>query len=179
MKSYIGVGTGSAANAVSEATRGLQSPEAIIFIAPHDYMQEVARLLQEQYPQTPAIGTIGTKLVNGQVSDKNVSVLGLFSDAKVRCGIIENISECPVVAVKDIERKIAEVAPGKDNTVCIEFCTGEEEKLVTTFTSCLAKKGVRWPAELRSERRKENRPWWPIMGKYMRMPVLMPLSKIR
>lgn len=143
MKSYIGVGTGSAANAVSEATRGLQSPEAIIFIAPYDYMQEVARLLQEQYPQTPAIGTIGTKLVNGQVSDKNVSVLGLFSDAKVRCGIIENISECPVVAVKDIERKIAEVAPGKDNTVCIEFCTGEEEKLVTTFTSCLAKKGVR------------------------------------
>ena len=56
-----------------------------------------------------------------------MSVLGLFSDAKVRCGIIENISECPVVAVKDIERKIAEVAPGKDNTVCIEFCTGEEE----------------------------------------------------
>ena len=81
MKSYIGVGTGNAANAVREATRGLESPEAIIFIAPYEYMQEVAGILRAQYPQTPSIGTIGTKLTNGQVSVSNVSVLGLFSDA--------------------------------------------------------------------------------------------------
>lgn len=142
MKSFIGVGTGNPQNAVQEATRGLESPEAIIFIAPFDMAGEVAALLREQYPQTPSIGTIGTKLVNGQVSDQNVAVLGLFSDAKVSCGVIENISECPVASVEEIEKKIAEVSPGREDTVCIEYCTGEEEKLVTTFTSCLEKKGI-------------------------------------
>lgn len=142
MKSFIGVGTGNAKNAVQEATRGLDSPEAIIFIAPFDIMGEVAALLKEQYPQTPSIGTIGTKLVNGQVSDKNVSVLGLFSDAKIRCGVIEHISECPVTSIREVEKKIAEVSAGREDTVCIEYCTGEEEKLVTTFTSCLEKKGI-------------------------------------
>lgn len=142
MKSFIGVGTGNPQNAVQEATKGLDTPEAIIFIAPYDMVGEVAALLRTQYPQTPSIGTVGTKLVNGQVGEQNIAVLGLFSDAKVRCGIIENISECPVVSVKEIEKKIAEVSPGREDTVCIEYCTGEEEKLVTTFTSCLEKKGI-------------------------------------
>ena len=88
MRSFIGQGTGNAKNAVQEATRGLESPEAIIFIAPYDIVGEVADLLKKQYPNTPSIGTIGTKLVNGQVGDNNVYVLGLFSDAKVRCGVI-------------------------------------------------------------------------------------------
>lgn len=142
MRSFIGQGTGNVNSAVQEATRGLESPEAIIFIAPFDIIGEVAELLKKQYPNTPSIGTIGTKLVNGQVSENNVSVLGLFSDAKVRCGIIENINECPVASVGRIEKNIAEVSPGQGNTVCLEYCTGEEEKLVTTFTSCFEKKGI-------------------------------------
>ena len=142
MKSFIGVGTGNSKNAVQEATRGLDSPEAIIFMASYDMAGEVAALLHEQYPNVPSIGTIGTKLVNGKVDENNLAVLGLFSDAKVRCGVIENISGCPVVDVKKIEREISELSPGREDTVCIEYCTGEEEKLVTTFTSCLEKRGI-------------------------------------
>lgn len=142
MRSFIGQGTGNAKNAVQEATRGLESPEAIIFIAPYDIIGEVADLLKKQYPNTPSIGTIGTKLVNGQVGDNNISVLGLFSDAKVRCGVIENISECPVVSIGKLEKDISAVSPGHGDTVCLEYCTGEEEKLVTTFTSCFEKKGI-------------------------------------
>lgn len=142
MRSFIGVGSGNPRNAVQEATKGLDSPEAIIFMAPYDMIGEVAAVLREQYPQTPSIGTLGTKLVNGQVSDQNVAVLGLFSDAKVRCGVIQNISGCPVVAIKEVEKKLAEISPGREDTVCIEYCTGEEEKLVTTFTSCLERKGI-------------------------------------
>lgn len=142
MKSFIGVGTGNSQNAVREATQGLNAPTAIIFMAPYDMAGEVAALLREKYPQTPSIGTIGTKLVNGQVGEQNIAVLGLFDDAKVRCGVIEEISGCPVASVNEITGKLAEVSPGREDTVCIEYCTGEEEKLVTTFTSCLEKKGI-------------------------------------
>lgn len=142
MKTFIGVGTGSAADALEAATRGLDSPEAIIFIAPFDMVEEVSAMLWEQYPQIPSIGTIGTKFANGQVGDNNIAVLGLFSDAKVRCGLIEDVSECPVTAVGEIKKKIAEVSPGREDTVCLEWCTGAEEKLVTTFMSCLDEKGI-------------------------------------
>lgn len=142
MKAFVGTGQGSPEDAVGQATRGLTAPQAILFMAPYDMVGEVAAQLKAAFPDTPSIGTIGTKLVNGEVSDTNVAVLGLFEDAKVRCGVIEQISRCPVAYAGEIEQKIMQVSPGREDTVCIEYCTGSEEKLVTTFTSCLEKKGI-------------------------------------
>ena len=66
----------------------------------------------------------------------------IFSDAKVKCGVIEDISECPITAIRAMSKQITEISPGRSDTVCIEYCTNDEEKLVTTFTSCLEKKGI-------------------------------------
>lgn len=142
MRTFIGTGQGNPKDAVKKATQGLNNPSAILFMAPYEMMEEVAVLLQEAYPQAPSIGTLGTKLVNGQVDDKNLAVLGLFEDAKVSCGVVKHISECPVAFAGEIRKKMDEVSPGRDDTVCIEYCTGSEEKLVTTFTSCLAQRGI-------------------------------------
>lgn len=142
MKTFIGVGQGNAKDAVKKATQGLNSPKAILFMAPYNIAKEVAELLWEAYPDVPAIGTIGTKLVNGQVGDDNLSVLGFFDDTRVSCGIIKDISKCPVAYAKEIQKKMSEISANKEDTVCIEYCTGSEEKLVTTFTSCLGQKGI-------------------------------------
>ncbi len=143
MKSFIGTGQGTPGEAVKMATKGLHEPKAIIFVSPFDMAGEVAAILKEAYPGVPSIGTVGTKLANGQVSDKNIAVLGLFEDAKVSCGVIEHISRCPVAYAGAIEKRIAEISPGREDTVCIEYCTGEEEKLVTTFTSFFEKRNIR------------------------------------
>ena len=143
MKAFVGTGHGSPKDAVAQATQGLSAPQAILFMAPYDMAGEVAALLTAAYPDTPSIGTIGTKLANGQVSDTNVAVLGLFEDAKTSLGVIEHISECPVACAGEIERRVSQVSPGRDDTVCIEYCTGAEEKLVTTFTACFEKKGIK------------------------------------
>ncbi len=142
MKTFLGVGNGTAESAVRSATSGLTNPSAIIFLSAYDLAGDVARILREQYPNTPSIGTIGTKLTNGQVGDQGVSVLAFFDDARVSCGLVEGISSCPVISVAEINEKIRQVSPGKEDTVCVEFCTNDEEKLVTTFTACLEKKGV-------------------------------------
>ena len=60
----------------------------------------------------------------------------------------------------------------------ITFGAYEEEKLVTTFTSCLAQRGFIWQVVWFLESRMENSLLWHITERYMRMPVLMPLSKI-
>lgn len=102
MKAFVGTGHGSPKDAVAQATQGLSAPQAILFMAPYDMAGEVAAQLMAAYPDTPSIGTIGTKLVNGQVSDTNVAVLGLFEDAKTSLGVIEHISECPVACAGEI-----------------------------------------------------------------------------
>ena len=143
MKVFMKTGQGSPVEAVHAATQGLQNPSMILFIAPYHMAADIAIQLRKQYPDTPSIGTIGTKLTNGQVSDDTLAVLALFDDAKVRCGVMERISQCPVSYSGEIRQKIDQISPGREDTVCIEYCTGSEEKLVTTFTSFFEKKGIR------------------------------------
>lgn len=142
MKTFIGTGQGNAEDAVKKATQGLTAPKAILFMTPYAMAKKAAMLIHEAYPDIPSIGTIGTKFVNGQIGEQNLSVLAFFDDAKISCGIINEISRYPVASVHSISKKLAEVSPGHEDTVCIEYCTGAEEKLITTFTSCLEKKKV-------------------------------------
>lgn len=142
MRTFIGSGQGSPMDAVKKATQGLKTPAAILFMTPYNMAEEVTKLLWEAYPNVPSIGTIGTKLVNGEVEENNVAVLAFFEDAKVSCGVITEISKCPVAYTGEIQKKLSEVSAGREDTVCIEYCTGSEEKLVTTFNSCLAQRGI-------------------------------------
>lgn len=142
MRTFIGTGQGNPREAVKKATQGLDSPSMILFMAPYDMAGEAAALLLEAYPNVPTIGTIGTKFVNGQVGDDNLAVLAFFEDVKAACGVITDISKCPVAFVGEIKKKMSEVSASRENTVCIEYCTGSEEKLVTTFTSCLGAKEI-------------------------------------
>ncbi|MBO5208165.1 MAG: hypothetical protein J6B68_02355 [Lachnospiraceae bacterium] len=142
MKSFVGIGKGNPQSAVSAATQGLTSPSLIIFMSPYEAAADVAALLKEKYPEALSIGTIGTSLANGSVGDGQLVVVGLFQDANVSAGVIENVSSCPIAAIGELEKNINKVSPGRDNTVCIEFCTCAEEMLVTTFQAVIEKKGV-------------------------------------
>lgn len=142
MKSFIGIGKGAASNAIVEATRGLSAPKLIVFIAPYDAMQTAASYLREQYPNAESIGTLGTSLANGSVSDNQIVVTAFFDDTAVCAGVLEQISECPVAEIGSLEQRISIVKPNREDTVCIEFCTGEEEKLVTTLNAVLGRKGI-------------------------------------
>lgn len=142
MKTFLGRGTGSPQEAVKKATQGIGVPSALFFLSGYDIAEEVAQELEQNFPGVPSIGTIGTRLTNGTVEDQGVSVLAFYGDAKVSCGLIQGLSQCPIAYAHEIEEKISEVSPGRQNTVCIEFCTNDEEKLVTTFTACLEKKDI-------------------------------------
>lgn len=144
MKAFIGKGKGKGRTkaALDEAVKGLKAPGALLFITSYSALAETAALLAARYPGIPSIGTSGYGLADGEAGEDMLVVVGLFEDARVSCGIIQNVSKCPVASIGELEKKIAEVAPGKENTVCIEFCTGNEEKLITTFHAGLERKGI-------------------------------------
>lgn len=142
MRTFIKRGQGNPKEAVSRATQGLTQPTMILFMASYNMAEEAAKLLYEAYPDVPSIGTIGTKFVNGQVDDNGLSVLALFDDVRVSCGLIRNISKCPIAYIGEIQRKLSEISAGREDTVCLEYCTGAEEMLATTLNACLGKKGI-------------------------------------
>ena len=143
MRSYVGIGKGNVKDAVRDAVNGIGNPSAIIFLSSFSQIRETAEILAQKFQGIPCIGTLGTKLANGEYGDDSLVVLGLYDDAKTECGVIRDISLCPVAAIGEINEKVNRVSPGRENTVCIEFCTNDEEKLVTTFNSCLEKMGVK------------------------------------
>jgi hypothetical protein len=142
MRTFIGRGTGTPEEAVRKATLGIGEPTAIFFLAGYGIAAGVAEDLHRMFPNIPSMGTIGTRLTNGNVEDQGVSVVAFYGDAKVSCGLIRELSKCPIACSDEVEAKVSEVMPGRENTVCIEFCTNDEEKLVTTFTACFEKKNI-------------------------------------
>lgn len=178
MKTFIGMGHGNDIEAVRQATKGLTDPKMILFMAPYDNVKSVAKLINEIYPYAQSIGTIGTKFVNGKIDDKSIMVLGFFDDTKASCGVITEISKCPVLSVAQINKKMAQVEAKQDDTVCIEYCTGSEEMLVTTFNSCLGKKKFHSSGERSLECQMEKMRLWLITAESMRMHVYMHLLKI-
>lgn len=140
MKSFIGVGKGQ--SAVENATNGLSNPSGILFYAPYDLIEEAAAQIYEKYPDTPSIGVIGTNFTNGAAQTDVLTVVGFLNDTKVACGVIPEVSKYPVAKEAEILQKMAEVSAESGNTVCIEYCSGAEEKLVTTMAACLQKKGI-------------------------------------
>lgn len=94
---------------------------------------DVSAGLQERYPEAQIMGTIGTGIANGKSGDNYLFVLALYNDIKLRCGLIQNVSLCPIIYTKQIEKALTEVGASSKDTVVLEYTTGNEEVLVSTF----------------------------------------------
>jgi len=64
------------------------------------------------------------------------------SDILADAMLLENISQAPVQYVLEVQRKVCGLGVANLDTVCLEFCTNSEGKLVTTLTAMLAPLGV-------------------------------------
>ncbi len=133
---------GNAQSAVDEATRQVQKPQGIIFMTDYNLLPQVAEILQQKYPDAEVIGTSGTSYCNKDCSDKMTVITAIESEAKISAGRISRLDSCPVEDLVVLERSLKDVGPGKEDTVVIEFCTNEEERLVTTMRMALEKNDI-------------------------------------
>jgi len=143
MQTIIGTSSAkNAADAVKEATMTINNPSLIIFLTPYDILKDVNDEIKAKYGDVPSIGTSATSYYETTASDANLIVIAFGSDAKVSAGILRHLSNCPMYDVMSLEDNIAKVSPGNDDSVCLEFCTGNEEILVTSMNVALEKNKV-------------------------------------
>ena len=114
----------------------------ILFLAKPEELAEAAQLITLHAPGIPAIGLPSYGFLNGRTDLMDIIRIQFGPEIQVACGIMENLHECPVQYAYEIEQKAASLKPGQDDTICLEFCTGEEELLVTTLSAILEKTGI-------------------------------------
>ena len=140
MKSKIGISNSkNVSSAVQEATASFQNPQAIIFMTSYNLLEATAKEIKEKFPNAQSIGSSGTMFAQGKLYETGLVIMALEEIVSAVAGIVPHLSTCPIADVMKIEQNIAKVAPGREDTVCIEFCTNDEEKYVTTMNAGLRK----------------------------------------
>ncbi len=143
MQVMIGTSTKSdVAAAVAEVTAGVNNPKLLILLTSYAQLEESSKLISEKYGQVPLMGTSSTTYFKSEASDSRMLLIGFGSDVVAEIGVIRNLSTVPMADIPDMEEKIKKVRPGKNDTVCLEFCTNDEERLVTTMNVALESAGI-------------------------------------
>lgn len=131
-----------AASAVKEATAGMSTPAGIFFQSPFSQIKEVSKLLSKQFPNTPIIGTGATSYYGSEATDQVLIIVAFESGAMVKAGVLCYLSSAPLYDIMELEQAVADVRPGQSDTVCLEYCTNDEERLVTSMNVALEKAAV-------------------------------------
>ncbi|OON86539.1 hypothetical protein BXO88_07220 [Oribacterium sp. C9] len=143
MQSKVGYSSHhDARSAVDEATREISNPIGLIIMTDHDRLAEISTLLKRKYPKAQSIGVSGINYFNTQYSDHNLVVAAITGDAVLDVGVMRNLSTCPAADISILKDSIRVVNGNRDNTVLIEYCTNDEERLTTTLNIALGETGI-------------------------------------
>ncbi len=144
MKSVVKTSKNSNVDAaISEATSGISTAYGIIFMSDYSRLEEFSAKLREKYPDTDIIGTAGTVYHGNTIGDSNLLIVtAITGDAVLSAGILDGISRTPLKHLYRLSDSVKAVNPEPDNTVCIEFCTSNEEVLVSSLNVVLDPKGI-------------------------------------
>lgn len=123
-----------------EAIRGLSSPQAILLLSNADQFEEHVAQLEDVFPDVPSIGCIDM-CYDTKVVEKGVGVVA-FEGVTAVAGVLEQVSTMPVKYIQRFMKDMEEVKAGSNDTVCIDFCTGNDACVLTTMGSVLGSKRI-------------------------------------
>ena len=143
MQSIVGISKNKDVKAaVEEATSRMKSPAGIIIMSDYQMLPEASRLVHEKFPEAETIGTSGTSYFNENCSDSILIITAFESEAKCVGGVIKHLATCPIADINVLQKSVREISAGREDTVCIEYCTNNEERLVSTMDVALEKSGI-------------------------------------
>lgn len=130
---------GNLTQALSEIT----APKLLLLMSNNEQFEQHVEELERYFPGVPSIGCIGGSY-GGQtvVADKGVAVIAMEGNLSVVTNVLEQASTMPVKYIGRLEEDINKVAASENNTICIDFCSGNDACVLTTIYSVLGKKHI-------------------------------------
>lgn len=138
MKQFYGM---SRTGDLKEAVSGLINPKLILLMSNSGQFESHVQALQEMYPDVPSIGCIGMSYDTSVVTE-GIGIAAFTGEVTVVTNVLEQASSMPVKYIKRLEEDIRRVNASAKNTVCIDFCAGNDACVLTTICSVLDKKNI-------------------------------------
>lgn len=137
MKQFFGK---SLSGNLKEAVRGLNRPQCLILMSNKEQFEAHVRELEELYPQVPSIGCIGMSYDTKMV-EKGVGVVA-FDGVNATGNVLEHVSTMPIKYIRRLEEDTKKIHASERDTVCIDFCTGNDACALTTIYSVLKRQKI-------------------------------------
>lgn len=133
MRQFFGM---SQSGNLAEAVRDLSSPQFIMLMSNNSQFEMHVKTLEKLYPRVPSIGCIGMGY-NISVVEEGVAVVAFYDGVSARANVLENVSTMPVKYIKRLEQDVQSVGATEQDTVCIDFCSGNDACVLTTINTVL------------------------------------------
>ena len=138
MKQFFGM---SQRGNLDEALQGLYRPQFIMLLSNSDQFEEHVAALEGHFPGVPSIGCIGMSY-QADIVEHGVGVVAFSDGVTAAANVLEQVSTMPVKYIQRLEKDMQGLGGSSRDTVCIDFCTGNDACALTTIDTALKRYGV-------------------------------------
>ena len=125
---------------LKEAVRGVTNPQLLLLLSNPDQFDLHVQELEKLFPGVPSIGCMGM-CYDVRVVEKGVGVVA-FEGVSATANVLEEVSTMPVKYIHRLQEDVRKVGASREDTVCIDFCTGNDACVLTTIYSVLRPLGI-------------------------------------
>ena len=138
MKQFFGM---SQRGNLEEALQGLRQPQFIMLLSNKGQFEDHVAALEKRFPGIPSIGCIGMSYQNSVV-ENGVGIIAFTEGVTATANVLEQASSMPVKYIQRLEHDMQAVGGSSRDTVCIDFCSGNDACVLTTIYTALSKRGI-------------------------------------
>ena len=99
------------------------------------------KALERRFPGVPSVGCIGM-CYQTSIVENGVGVIAFYDGVSAAANVLERMSDMPVKYIRRLERDMQSVGGSSQDTVCIDFCTGNDACVLTTICTILRQRDV-------------------------------------
>lgn len=126
---------------LEEALSGLDRPQFLMLLSNQRQFETHVKALEKRYPGVPSIGCIGMSY-DTTVVEGGVGVIAFYDGISIAANVLEHVSTMPVKYIHRLEEDVVRVGGSERDTVCIDFCAGNDACVLTTIHTVLKQKGI-------------------------------------
>ncbi len=138
MKQFVGI---SQNGSLEEAVTGLCDPQFIMLLSNNTQFETHVKDLERRFPGVPSIGCIGM-CYQANIVENGVGIIAFYDGVSAAANVLEHVSDMPVKYIRRLERDMQSVGGSSQDTVCIDFCTGNDACVLTTICTILRQRDV-------------------------------------
>ena len=118
----------------------LRGADLIIMITTDAMLEKHVAELKAKYPDIPSIASTG-HFYGSTLKEGGVGVVAM-SGVRAAAGVLRSVSAMPMRDIREFETNVHKVGASANNSVCIDFCTGNDAMTIAAMNTVLKRSNI-------------------------------------